>query len=114
MQEKQQRLGARIRSLRQARGLTQEQLAERAGLHPTYVAKIEAGTRLPSLEVLDRLAAALEVPASLVVQAIDAAALPEERAAEEVEILLQGCSAGQVNLVLNFIELVKRYEVSEK
>ncbi|MCG2593029.1 helix-turn-helix domain-containing protein [Ramlibacter sp. XY19] len=47
--------------LRQAKGWTQEELATHAGVARDIVAKIERGSRNPTLEVLDRLAAALEV-----------------------------------------------------
>jgi transcriptional regulator with XRE-family HTH domain len=54
-------LGDRIRTLRQARGWTQERLAELANLDRSYIAGIELGGRNPSLKTLDRLAAAFHV-----------------------------------------------------
>lgn len=56
------RLGRRIRELRLQTGLTQEQLAERADLHPTYLGGIERGERNLSLNNLDKLAEAMQVP----------------------------------------------------
>jgi len=113
--EKRARLGTRLRELRQKQQVTQEQLAERSGLHPTYVAKIEAGLRLPSLDALDRLAAALNVPLTRIVEAMDE---PEEtilsledRMVEEVIILLRGCNAQQVSFVRDFLELLKRHNL---
>ena len=61
------RLGQRIRELRLKAGLTQEQLAERADLHPTYLGGVERGERNLSLKNLDKLARALEVPLKSVV-----------------------------------------------
>ncbi len=53
-------LGARIRRLRHARGLTQGEVATRARLSWIYIAKLEAGDRrAPSLGVLERIARAL-------------------------------------------------------
>jgi transcriptional regulator with XRE-family HTH domain len=57
-------LGRRVRALREKLGLSQEQLAERAQLHWTYVSEIERGRRNPSLNILGRLARALDVPLS--------------------------------------------------
>ncbi|HRJ63576.1 helix-turn-helix domain-containing protein [Brevundimonas sp. UBA2416] len=53
-------VGRNVRQLRQAKGLTQEQLAFEAGLDLTYVGGIERGKRNPSLLVMARLAAALD------------------------------------------------------
>lgn len=54
-------LGAAIRSLRLERGLTQEDLAEGAGLHTTNVSDVERGRRNIGVVNFDRLAAALSV-----------------------------------------------------
>jgi len=53
--------GAKVRTLRTALGLTQEQLAERAALHWTYVSGVERGVRNPGLNIIGKLAKALEV-----------------------------------------------------
>jgi transcriptional regulator with XRE-family HTH domain len=53
-----------IRRLRHERGLTQERLAEQAGLHLTDVARIETLRRDPGVKVVAKLAYGLGVPAS--------------------------------------------------
>lgn len=54
------RFGRRLRELRQERGLSQEELAFRAGLHRTYVSSAERGERNVALVNLERLARALD------------------------------------------------------
>jgi DNA-binding XRE family transcriptional regulator len=60
------RLGARLRELRLAAGLTQAELARRTGIHRPNIARVEAGRHTPSLETLARLASAIGVPTTLV------------------------------------------------
>lgn len=50
-----------LRRLRVRRGLSQEALAVDAGVDRSYVGRIERGVENPTVESLDRLAAALEV-----------------------------------------------------
>ena len=60
------RVGKTIRRLRIARGWTQEELADRAGLHSTYIGGIERGERNVSLDNLIKIATALrEHPSAL-------------------------------------------------
>lgn len=54
-------LGASIRARRKSLGLSQEELGFRSGLHRTYVADLERGSRNPSLESIAKLAKALEL-----------------------------------------------------
>ena len=53
--------GASVRVWRNRLGISQEELAERADLHRTYISDIERGARNLSLESIERLAMALEV-----------------------------------------------------
>lgn len=53
--------GRRVRELRQARGISQERLAEIAEMHRTYVSSLERGQRNVSLENIHALADALGV-----------------------------------------------------
>ena len=55
-------LGLEARRLREALDLTQEELAHRAGLHPTYVGRIERGESNVGVKALFKLARGLGVP----------------------------------------------------
>lgn len=57
-------LGQAIRKHRERLDLTQEELAEKAELHRTYLADIERGARNPSLETLRRIALGLGISLS--------------------------------------------------
>lgn len=59
--EHRRRFGDRVRTLRAEAGLTQERLAERAGLDRSYLANVEGGGRNPTLDVIHKLALALNV-----------------------------------------------------
>jgi transcriptional regulator with XRE-family HTH domain len=58
------RFGVTLRRFRSARKLSQEALAERAGLAADYLGFIERGENVPTLIVLLKIARALEVDAA--------------------------------------------------
>jgi transcriptional regulator with XRE-family HTH domain len=53
-------LGARLREFRRARALTQEELAEKAGVSPSTIVDIERGKHEPQIRTLRKLARALD------------------------------------------------------
>ena len=55
-------MGARIRKLRKAKGMSQADLARRARLTRVYVTRLEAGSQDPSLSTINSLAKALGAP----------------------------------------------------
>ena len=62
--------GLRLRKLRVQRGLSQEGLANRAGLDRTYISSCEAGKRNVTLRTIVRLACALEVEPSVMIAGV--------------------------------------------
>ena len=54
-------LGARIKELRKRLGISQEELASRAGMHWTYLSDLERGRQTPTLDMLNRVARGLDV-----------------------------------------------------
>lgn len=55
-----EKFGQRLKTLRKEKGLSQEELAERSGLNRPYISGIEQGKRNVSLEVIEKLAGALD------------------------------------------------------
>lgn len=95
-------IGARLRKLREERKLSQGDITEAIGLPRTYISRIENGHAVPSLETLQRLAAALDVPlyrifyteehpgnGHLARQSLEELAKHAERAGDEARFLLE-------------------------
>ncbi len=55
-------IGTRLRKLREDKKLSQGDIEERTGLLRCYISRVENGHTVPSLETLERLASALEIP----------------------------------------------------
>jgi len=63
--------GRCLRTQRDLKGLTQEQLAEKADLDRTYISDIERGARNPGIKNVVRLARALGIPTPKLVEGVD-------------------------------------------
>jgi len=55
-------IGARIRKLRQEKGLSQGDIEARTGLLRCYISRVEHDHTVPSLETMERFAAGLDIP----------------------------------------------------
>ena len=65
-------LGRNLRRLREAKPLTQEKLAEKAGLDSTYISGIERGLRNPGIKNVAKLAKALGITTAELCKGVDA------------------------------------------
>jgi len=65
------RFPATLRDARTEKGLSQEELADMAGLHRTYISQIERGVKSPSLRSLEQITDALETPLWLLLKRAD-------------------------------------------
>src|SRR5690349_15927270 len=91
------RFGTAVRTRRKRLGISQEELAGRAGLHRTYVADLERGARNLSLANIEKLAHAL----GTTIPELFSNESNEDRAKEEVaEILLVEDEPGDVEMTL--------------
>ena len=66
-----EKFGAAVRARREDLGFSQEQLAELAGMHRTYVGSIERGERNVSLENIVKLCKALRIKPSSLMGSLD-------------------------------------------
>ncbi|MEQ8383099.1 MAG: helix-turn-helix transcriptional regulator [Coleofasciculus sp. A1-SPW-01] len=66
-----EKFGADVRARREELGFSQEQLAELAGMHRTYVGSIERGERNISLENIVKLCEALQIKPSSLMGSLD-------------------------------------------
>lgn len=57
-------IATKLRSARQERGMTQEDVAEKAGLSTNYYARIERAEVSPSVETLEKVVKALKIKSS--------------------------------------------------
>ncbi|MGH9432159.1 MAG: helix-turn-helix domain-containing protein [Terriglobia bacterium] len=99
-------IGRRLRKLREELNLSQGDIEKRTGLLRCYISRVENGHTVPSLETLERLAAALEVPLyQLFYEGDDPPALPNLSSRQTSEELV--LSEEQEKQV-RFFEKVKR------
>lgn len=98
-------IGQKIRALRKAKNLSQEQLAEKVWISTTHMSHIETGTTKLSLPVLVDLAAALNVGTDEILS-IDSG---KEMAgtADDIQVILQQCSLQQAKVILEIIKSAK-------
>ncbi|CAM3551599.1 helix-turn-helix domain-containing protein [Marinicrinis lubricantis] len=93
--------GQRIRTLREQYGWTQEQLAERADLHPNYIGQIERGLKNVSLDNIHKLAIGLRMNLSQLFT-FDNHELPAP--SSRITQMLQHCSEEDLEFLMQHIE----------
>jgi transcriptional regulator with XRE-family HTH domain len=99
-------IGRRLRNLREEKNLSQGDIEKRAGLLRCYISRVENGHTVPSLETLERLAAALEVPLyQLFYEGEEPPPLPNLSARQTTEDLTLNEEAEKEN---RFFEKVRR------
>ncbi len=107
-------LGRRVREERRRIGLTQERLAERAGLSTNYIAHLERGSRGASLSTIETLCQIFDVTfaSMFVATPVDARPLPED--AKRLALRLRGLEPHARRLVEQVAETVSRWRPSRR
>lgn len=100
------KLGARLKEIRKARGLTQEALAEKVDLTPQYLSRLEAGHQSPSIETVARLAEALDLELFEVFDFGHQGTVKEVR--ERLRKVLQESSEERLRLGLKLLHALSR------
>lgn len=93
-------IGKRIAHRRKELGLRQVQVCERAGINDKYLSCIERATSIPSLEVIMRLALALDTTPD---EFLTGTIRYESDKWRDVAELMRGMSDGQLNLAKSFL-----------
>lgn len=99
------KIGQKIRKIRKAHGLSQEELAERVNISTTHMSHIETGNTKLSLPVLVEIAAALEVRTDDLLS--DGAAATTGTALEEIAAVLERCTARESRVIADVVKTVK-------
>lgn len=81
-------IGQRIRSYRLQNGLNQEELAEKCGLHPTYIGQVERGEKNATLESVSKITNGLSLPLSKLFENMGSEAGIENYPAEAYDLML--------------------------
>lgn len=99
------KIGQRIRRIRKAQRLSQEQLAERVGISTTHMSHIETGNTKLSLPVLVELSKVLCVGTDDLL--FNQPSHPKETALDAVRETLDACSPNEVKIIAEIIRSTK-------
>lgn len=94
--------GARVKALRVAKGLTQEQLGEKAGLDGKHVGAIERGVKASSFDAINQLAKALGVEYYQLF--MPTSAKPTDAVVDEISAMVRGANRIDAKNVGDFLK----------
>ena len=99
------KIGQKIRKIRKAHGLSQEELAERVNISTTHMSHIETGNTKLSLPVFVDIAAALEVRTDDLLD--EPTAATTSTAMGEIAAVLERCSAQEAKVITDVVKATK-------
>lgn len=102
-------VGERLRSYRNRAGLSQEELAEKSGLHNTYIGQLERGEKNATLESIEKVAGALELPLEILFENIVFGKV-ENKTAKECYELITALSEKEQKAILELIKKTIDYK----
>lgn len=99
------KIGQRIRKIRKAHGLSQEELAEKVNISTTHMSHIETGNTKLSLPVFVDIAAALDVRTD---DLLDSNTITTSAVMEEIAAVLDRCNAQEGKIISDIVKATKR------
>ena len=99
------KIGQKIRKIRKAHGLSQEELAEKVNISVTHMSHIETGNTKLSLPVFVDIAAALEVRADDLLD--NSTAATTSTSLDEIAAVLERCSAQEAKVIADVVKATK-------
>src|SRR2546422_2688002 len=105
-------LADRIRAIREAKKLSQGDIEKRSRLLRPYLSRIENGHTVPSIETLEKMSRALEIPLyQLFYEGDNPPALPKSKS---IKTLSWGSSGKEGRLMAKFHRLLSRTDESDR
>lgn len=103
-------VGDRMRAIRKAQGLTQQQLAELSNLDDAYIGAVERGERNFSIDTLEKIVTALQIqPGELFLnsQGLNETEAPQRKALDEYAVIVSRLSLKQISTLQRIVDEVK-------
>lgn len=105
-------IGDRLRTLREQKNLSQGHIEKRTGLLRCYISRVENGHTVPSIETLEKMSRALEIPLyQLFYEGENPPALPKYKS---VKTPSWGRSGKEARLMAKFRRLLSRADESDR
>lgn len=103
-------VGQRIRNNRIKLGLSQEKLAELSCVHPTYIGQLERGEKNATLESIEKIAKALNIPLSNLFEKLGESSIEAQRNIPlECYELISAKSYEEQKLLFNILAEIEKY-----
>lgn len=109
MSEIAKQVGQRIRNYRVQLGFSQEKLAELSGVHPTYIGQVERGEKNATLESIEKISNALNLPLSNLFEKLDECTNEQRNIPLECYNLLSSKSIEEQEHIFNILTEIENY-----
>jgi transcriptional regulator with XRE-family HTH domain len=103
-------IGERIRNFRKEKGLSQEELANMANLHATYIGQLERGEKNATLESIEKVTNALEVSLEDLFRSIRPKPNAQEYTLSQIVTRLQTRSIEDQKTILKLLDLLLEWK----